>query len=358
MLNDRLVRWFSRPTLASGSNAVPGIPLFLVTDIGLQRKENQDRVAAVRVNTFTPSTKPFVVVALADGMGGMLNGSECATRALSAFFNAIIRFRHNSPTDRLELAGISANKAVYEFSKGSGGATLSAILVTLDQGAFTLNIGDSRIYATVKDGDEQAVMRLTVDDSLEEAVGGTGKELLQFIGMGDGIKPHVAAIPPTANRILVTSDGVHFIRHELLRDMFLYAPDPKQAARELVTLAKWQGAPDNASLAITTLSELTQTLDKSEETGIEVWDPFGALHVMWMKQDQFEFPAAMQPEIADHDPALRYIPHPNTEGKPKALKKASKSKASKRSKKKDESTAPQLTLEVVTPVDKGEDKCQ
>lgn len=287
MLNNRLIRWFSRPAAISGVNSLLGIPISLGSHVGLIREENQDRVAAMRVHTTSASSQSFTVIALADGMGGMKDGAQCASRTLAAFFNALIRFRQETSMDRLKFAADAANLAVNEFSNGGGGATLSALLIGADQ-CLTLNVGDSRIYATVQDNEKEKVVRLTVDDSLEEAVGGHGKDLLQFIGMGEGLISHISEVPRDADRILITSDGVHFIRHETLCDVLIQAQGERQVAEQLITLAKWRGAPDNASLAITSLAKLSSSNLVAEETGVELWDPFGALHIMWVKHDHHD----------------------------------------------------------------------
>jgi len=287
MLNERLIKWLSRRVPEQGTNIATALPIILATDQGLSRVENQDRVAAMRVNAISGGSKPFVAIALADGMGGMKDGAGCAIRALSSFFNALAHHRNASPKERLELAVHSANNSVNAFSGGYGGATLSALLICPDEDSLLANIGDSRIYAISGEDIENNVERLTVDDSLEEAVGGYGRELLQFVGMGDGLKPHVSVVPKEAKRILITSDGVHFISQSTLYDVLLNAPESKQVADRLGALVRWCGAPDNASLAIADLPALGKSLNLTGETGIELWDPFGALNVIWLKQEPF-----------------------------------------------------------------------
>jgi serine/threonine protein phosphatase PrpC len=307
----------------------------------------------MRVNT-TAYSKSFIVVALVDGMGGMQNGSKCATHTLSSFFNAIIRFRQKSPNERLELAANIANMAVYEFSKGGGGATLSALLVSVDQDACVLNVGDSRIYATLAEDEAKKIIRLTVDDSLEEAVGGHGKELLQFVGMGEGLRPHITVVPQNAKRILITSDGIHFIHHETLCEALLYTQGLTQVSEQLLSLARWRGAPDNASLAITNLQELTQSLTINEETGVEIWDSFSALHIMWLKQEYVDFPALTDsPKVSASadDLYIKNTHHPKNPSD--KVKPPNKSRKPKKDKKK---LAAQLTFEINSEVNKGNDK--
>lgn len=361
MLNDRLVRWFLRPTSSSGLNLATGMPIAVGTDIGLVRAENQDRVAVMRVNANSALSQPFLVVALADGMGGMLNGAECAARALAAFFNAVIRFRHKPAEERLAVAAGAANRFVNEYSNGNGGATLSALLVDVDQQVFTLNVGDSRIYALCEGGEEKA-LRLTTDDSLEEVVGGHGKELLQFIGMGDGLIPHVSKPSKNLERVVITSDGVHFIGHELLSDVLHHSEKHREVVDRLITLARWRGAPDNASAAVVFLKPLLNSLSRSDESGVEIWDPFSALHVMWVKQDQVEqrnadavVPEAQTPSSSERSeetqPSRDEASQGNAKGvivsptnKPRSQKKSKASRAPKTARA--SLRSPQLTIEI------------
>jgi serine/threonine protein phosphatase PrpC len=352
MLCAKFEQWFMRKCPPHGSNFLPGLPVVLATDIGLSRLENQDRVAAMRVNA-TGVTDTFMVVAVADGMGGMRDGAKCAALTLSSFFNSLIRFRYKEPAERLQLATLAANDAVFKFSRGHGGATLSALLVgTKSEEHYLVNVGDSRIYTTLTERIQDEVHRLTVDDSLEEAVGGTGRELLQFIGMGEGLKPHVKKVPTSAKRILVTSDGVHFINHEVLSDVLLNAEAEADAADELITVAKWRGAPDNASLAVVGVSSLFDSLNLTEETGIEVWDPFSSLHIMWMKPEKLELQEAEVALQKNRDRACqgdisKDYKEPKTNQNPlKPPKPPTQQKTRKPRVKRTDADIPQLTIDI------------
>ena len=103
---------------------------------------------------------------------------------------------------RLEAAARAADDSVFAFARGSGGSTLSAVVVERTGEAHTVNVGDSRSYSFSRG---KSTDRLTVDDSLAEAVGGHGRELIQFVGMGDGIKPHVRRIPDGSTGFLITT---------------------------------------------------------------------------------------------------------------------------------------------------------
>lgn len=51
MFTERLARWLARSSAKSGINRPEDLNAVLSTDIGLVRAENQDLIAAIRVNT-------------------------------------------------------------------------------------------------------------------------------------------------------------------------------------------------------------------------------------------------------------------------------------------------------------------
>ncbi len=128
---------------------VPGSNIYLATDLGVVRKENQDRVAALRVHPIGGGL-PFYCIAVSDGMGGMQDGAECATTAIASFLYSIIQHSERPAPEMLKMATIDANNDVYGRWQGKGGATLSAALLEGDGSLHTSNVGDSRIYAVSK----------------------------------------------------------------------------------------------------------------------------------------------------------------------------------------------------------------
>lgn len=177
---EKISVWLARSAPNRALNQCFDLPIVLATDIGLQRSENQDRVAALRINSKGSGGRPLIAVAVVDGMGGMRDGGQCATLALSSFFFALTLYRGFDLYRRATAAIAYANDQVFKFASGKGGSTFSALLIDHDRRPLLINIGDSRIYAF---GGNSPVERLTRDDSLAEAVGGHGRELLQFVGM-------------------------------------------------------------------------------------------------------------------------------------------------------------------------------
>lgn len=360
MLKNKLIRWLSRPVLDRSTNVAAVMPIVLATDIGLQRGENQDRVAAMRVNSVSGASGPFTVMALADGMGGMTDGANCAVHALATFFDCLAVSGSMPPLDRLELATHAANAAVFELYRGNGGATLSAVLFCADEQPILVNVGDSRIYATFESATE-GVTRLTVDDSLEEFVGGHGKELLQFIGMGDGLKAHIKMVGGSAHRLLITSDGIHFVSHDTLSDVFSKAPDVYRATERLAALARWCGAPDNASLAMADVPDIPLFFGGREESGVEVWDPFSSVHIMWMKNAEALESHYAASSLVPKEPVKDRAEAQEITKKPPASKKSRKPRSQKVEKiKEPSSVGPQLTIEIddgssaITPENNGD----
>lgn len=243
----------------------------LATDVGLQRTENQDRVAAFSIDG--PNGDRLKVVAVVDGMGGMRDGAKCATLALTSFFTGLASSRGHIQ-QRAYRAISLANEAVFRFAGGKGGATLSAIVMDSRGTAYVVHLGDSRVYSF---GHNSRVERLTKDDSLAEAVGGHGRELLQFVGMGPEMQPFLSEVPKETRNLAITSDGIHFIEAPTLQSVLLNSSTIRSAAERLAALARWCGGPDNASGAFIDLPLLAQEIHSPSLVSAQIWDPFGSL---------------------------------------------------------------------------------
>lgn len=251
----------------------------LSTDIGIVRGENQDRVIFARVKPHGPYG-PINLAVVSDGMGGMESGAACATLAVAGLIDALA----NGPSSgslsySLEHAAHAANEAVYREFSGKGGATLSAIAWRANQDALTLNVGDSRIYHQ-REGSIDELSRLTVDDTMSEAFGGEGKGLIQFIGLGKGLKPHVR-IAQRSGVVIATTDGVHFIDPDFFGEVVRNASTPKSKADRMIALARWLGGPDNASIAVIDLDKFPHQ-SSVNDAQVEIW-PCGAEQTcIWM----------------------------------------------------------------------------
>ena len=278
-----LAAWFLRRTPSTGVRRVASLSAAVASDVGSVREENQDRVAIAR--GLDRSGRPYVALALADGIGGMRQGAECAAMTLGSFF-AGIEYEAKSGTEVttwLMQAAMRANSRVHAEFGGKGGATLVATLVLPGKNVHWLSVGDSRVYLSRGLGLHQ----VSTDDTIAGQLGKPPEagldrsNLLQFIGTGPELEPHVEALPPTdAHSILLTSDGVHFIDPAWLGQIVGHAPDAGICVRRLVELSKWCGGPDNASVGMIELDASLEWPNGSGWLGLEVWDSFGEVHLI------------------------------------------------------------------------------
>lgn len=290
-LQIRLRNWLMRKTASSAVRRVGEFPIAVGTDIGNVREENQDRVAVLK--TQIPGKNFCIIIALADGMGGMRAGAECASIAISSFFSSCIKHSSIELNARLTKAAHDANDAVYSSFRGEGGATLSALIFESNKGLASVNVGDSRIYGL----NDSVIRQLTTDDTIAAQFQKEGdrsnhyrNELLQYIGVGEGLEPHVVSLPTTYEQYLITSDGLHYVDQTVLRMVADHAGEPGLTAKRLTEIAKWCGGHDNGSVAIFSPNSLREySGDNSESDLVFVWDPYGELQIFNPENDKCEY---------------------------------------------------------------------
>lgn len=285
-IQNQLTDWLLRRTSPSGVRRVASLSAAVASEIGNVRDKNQDRVAIARGRDM--QGRDFAVVAVADGIGGMRDGSACAALALGTFLGSIYQHGQSassSSVDWLRHAVNAANKAVFTSFRGDGGSTLVALLVRPGQHACWLSVGDSRVYrSTGKD-----LTQVSVDDTIAGQLGKSPEaafeqsKLLQFIGMGDGLEPHIAELDrQPADAVVLTTDGVHYLAHTpgWLGQIVGNARDPGMCVKRLIDLAKWCGGTDNATVAMITLPIDWEPEDRPPYPCFEVWDAFGELQII------------------------------------------------------------------------------
>lgn len=299
ILQEQLHGWLHRKNIASSVRRVSTLPVAVATDIGLVRKENQDRVAVLKFRPLS-KYKDMVVVALADGMGGMEGGGNAASLTLSTFFTEIIRNSDLPIQYCLEKAVLKANDTVLNIYKGNGGSTLTAFAIDDAENILAVNVGDSRIYEVSADD----IIQISEDDTLavlahkynikegnqdSKIDARFGGELIQFIGLDGKLEIHFHKINKTQGRaFLLSSDGAHLIGKENLRKLFLSASNTGVYSRRIIDLASWFGGLDNASVAVIEPSSLLKELDVSSGNVVNVWDAFGELRLVSVNSSSFE----------------------------------------------------------------------
>lgn len=285
-IQSQLTAWLLRKTATSGARRVAPLRAAVASDIGCVREENQDRAVISRGKD--REGQEYAVVAVADGIGGMREGANCAAITLSSFLTSMYQHAQlgaDSSEEWLRRAVNAANQAVFTRFRGDGGSTLVALLVRPGQPVFWLSVGDSRVYrSTGRD-----LTQISVDDTIAGQLGKNAEatfeqsKLLQFIGMGDEMEPHIADLDvEPVDALVLTTDGVHYLapRSGWLGQIVGNAPDPGLCVKRIVDLAKWCGGPDNATVAIISLPADMESGNQPPYQCLEVWDAFGELQII------------------------------------------------------------------------------
>ncbi|GAA4901441.1 PP2C family protein-serine/threonine phosphatase [Ferrimonas pelagia] len=281
VITEQIKQWLMRPVPSGGYNNVAEFDCSLASDLGLKRSENQDRVALLKAKV--SASKYFVVGVLCDGMGGMTNGADCASTAMSVFLSSCIKHRGQHAKERLLISAESANKEVHKLYGGNGGCTLSAFVIDSELNFFAVNVGDSRIYVERSGALNQITTDDTIAGQLNRDDNELGGKLLQYVGMGEDMEPHVFETESFlgANKLLISSDGAHYIHQETLEQIIVHKADSDTLARRLISLSKWCGGHDNTSvMVISDLSKIAGASVNLPSGAIEVSDHISDMRVL------------------------------------------------------------------------------
>jgi serine/threonine protein phosphatase PrpC len=243
--------------------------------VGRMRKNNEDSYL---------SAKP--VAAVADGMGGHSAGevaSAIAIEELAALGERGPWENETAATDDLKAAILRANRRIREMAasdrKLNGmGTTLVALLEDGDL-VHLANVGDSRGYL-LRQGE---LSQVTVDHSLVQELVDDGRlspedaerhPQRSVITRALGIDPEVEFDLFTyklqvGDRLLLCSDGLSdVVEPTQIRNVLLRVRNPREAARQLVTVANEQGGPDNITvIVVDAVDESVAALDDGDRTG-------------------------------------------------------------------------------------------
>jgi protein phosphatase len=224
------------------------------------RDTNQDRVCALRT---VVAGEPAVLLAVADGIGGLPAGghaAELALQVVSHFAHYVIPETEAGPSLRGTLAELlrAAGRRIWLWARdqGLGGAAGSTLVCALVWGRHFLvaHAGDSRCYRV----DARGASRLTRDHSeagrLANALGWP-TDLVIELTPADG-DPGVL---DEDGVLLVCSDGLHGVVAESdFHSALLETRTAEDACRRLVSLALDRGSTDNVSVAAVEVGRLSR----------------------------------------------------------------------------------------------------
>lgn len=233
---------------------------FSITNIGMQRKVNQDYVYCSE-EAIGALPNLFIV---ADGMGGHKAGDYASRCCVESMVQTIEGDSLKSPVSILEHGIQKANEFVLEESQknseyeGMGTTVVAATIV--DNTLHVGNIGDSRLYVI-----GEKIEQITQDHSLVETMVRTGELMpedakfhpnkniiTRALGMNKDVKADFFEVKlEEDNTILLCSDGLsNMVDDKEIENVVKEIKKVDLAAQALVELANQNGGTDNIAIVM------------------------------------------------------------------------------------------------------------
>jgi serine/threonine protein phosphatase PrpC len=233
------------------------------SDVGMVRSENQDSgYAGPRL------------LAMADGMGGHAGGDIASSTVIGALVDLDGEALGSSEASSALLQRISAaNDELAEIAKTEPrlqgmGTTLIAILRSHNK-LVLAHIGDSRAFLA-RDGkltqitkDHSFVQSLVDEGRIteDEAIGHPQRSLVTRVltGQQDDEPDVTVREARIGDRYLIASDGLtDYVAGDTIAELVLAGQPPGTTAERLVELALKAGAPDNVTIVIGDVVDVTK----------------------------------------------------------------------------------------------------
>jgi PPM family protein phosphatase len=253
----------------------------MITDVGQVRTVDEDSILVADLSFgINSENEKFLLLAVADGMGGHAKGEEASKIALNTLTKSVIPelFEDKSFTELLENGIKNANQEILDYtsknpeSSGMGTTTVCALVKGND--VHLANVGDSRAYVISDD----EIRRVTKDHSYVQALIDEGKiteeearehpqknVITKAVGIMESVEPDTMKLTlDNDESLLLCCDGV--IAHlpdEDIHKIICDSPDPQTACQQIVDLANERGGTDNISLIILSSKNEDKTTDES-----------------------------------------------------------------------------------------------
>lgn len=237
--------------------------IYGITDVGIIRDNNQDNFRIVSDNGLS-------LCVVCDGMGGAAGGFTASNTACDAFVSKVFDGIHcaSSPDDYSEImveALKHANNTVFTLARTnkelSGmGTTLCAVL-TDGSRAWTVSVGDSRIYM-FKDGEaiqishDHSYVQVLIDCGAitkEESRTHPRKNIItRAVGTNENVECDSMTLDPLPDGFLICSDGLsNYVTENDLKSVFSeHSQDEKLLADTLINMANAAGGSDNITAIV------------------------------------------------------------------------------------------------------------
>lgn len=251
---------------------LPPVDLYAVPAGGCAGDSDPGRVRSQNEDSFLICTRPdglFTFAAVADGVGGRMAGEVASRLCLTTLFEEWDRLNREGIFDTMTLTAIpeflsetvrKANENVFRAAASqpleNRMCTTVAALFLAQKKAFTVHLGDSRIYR-VRNGE---IMQLTHDHSLVAELMDAGAiapdearnhplahVISRSVGVCETVQPEICVFEHVpGDRWLLCSDGLSdVVEADEIRDAVWNAYDPADVVHGLLKLALSRGGPDN-----------------------------------------------------------------------------------------------------------------
>jgi protein phosphatase len=249
----------------------PGIDAAALTDVGLQRANNEDSHLLWEPTSDDDYRRKGRLAIIADGMGGYEGGEKASRLAVETIREVYERDSSSSPQQILVDGFTAAHAAIQRYTVDhpdlQGMGTTCTAISLVGHVLHFAHVGDSRLYLMR----DNSISRLTRDDSYvgrlvengivraEDAETHPRRHILTAaLGSGRDVIPSVPEHPLSLSNgdlLLLCTDGLWGLVPEpdILRIAQSYPPT--EACSQLVKAALDRGAPDNITVLILRFSE-------------------------------------------------------------------------------------------------------
>ena len=248
----------------------PGIEACSLTDVGLQRADNEDSYLYWEPESEQEFYRKGRLAVVADGMGGYEGGQEASRLAVETVRHVYDRYSADDPQGALSTAFQTAHDTIqryaFEHPQFHGMGTTCTALAIVGRQLFFAHVGDSRLYL-VRAG---TISRLTRDHSYvgrlvengivrsEDAESHPQRHILTAaLGSGRDIFPHIPEQPfmlEDNDVLILCTDGLWSLVGEQDLTRVAQTQPLSEACIQLVRMALERGGPDNITVQMLRVS--------------------------------------------------------------------------------------------------------
>jgi len=252
------------------TNPKPGLEAATLTDVGLQRANNEDSYIYWEPEAEDEFRRKGRLAIVADGMGGYEGGQEASRLAVETVRYVYDEEFNGDPQATLISALQSAHETIQRYAvehpQFSGMGTTGTALAIVGEQLYFAHIGDSRLYLVRG----KTITRLTRDHSYvgrlvesgivrsEDAESHPQRHILTAaLGSGRDVTPDVPDQPMAlqdSDLLILCTDGLWSVVPEQEISRIVQSNGPAEACRKLVEAALERGGPDNVTVIILRVS--------------------------------------------------------------------------------------------------------